>query len=85
LLGPAVSYVAHNIRGGTIDIPPDLVEELRQLKTDQDALRKEYGRSTATWASTARWYSASRMGRRFHWENIARETSGASSSAPGSR
>lgn len=65
----------------TIEIPPSLVEELRRVITRNQALRKEFGPSTATSASTARWSSANPTAARSTGRTSPDATSAASSSA----
>jgi len=56
----------------TIDIPPELVEELRHLKAAQDALRKEFGAQYCNLGEHGPLVFCQADGRPLNWENIAR-------------
>jgi len=56
----------------TIDIPPDMVEELRQLKAEQDALRNEFGAQYCDLGEYGPLVFCQPDGRPLNWENIAR-------------
>jgi len=56
----------------TIDIPPILVEELRQLKAEQDPLRKEFGSQYHDLGEHGPLVFCQADGRPLNWENVAR-------------
>lgn len=56
----------------TIEIPPDVVEELRKLKAEQDALRKEFGAGYCDLGEHGPLVFCQDDGRPLNWENIAR-------------
>jgi integrase len=56
----------------TIDIPPVLVEELRRLKAEQDALRKQFGSQYHALSAHGPLVFCQADGRPLNWENIAR-------------
>ncbi len=56
----------------TIDIPPILVGELRQLKAEQNALRKEFGAQYHALGEHGRLVFCQPDGKPLNWENVAR-------------
>jgi integrase len=56
----------------TIDIPPDLVEELRHLKAEQDALRKEFGTQYCDLGEHGPLVFCQPDGSPLNWGNVAR-------------
>lgn len=56
----------------TIEIPPDLVEDLRKLKAEQDRLRKEFGAEYCDLGDHGPLVFCQDDGRPLNWENIAR-------------
>jgi integrase len=56
----------------TVDIPPVLVDELRNLRAEQDALRKEFGPQYHDLGEHGPLIFCQPDGRPLNWENIAR-------------
>lgn len=68
LLGPPKSEKGRR----TIDIPPDLVRELRELKADRDRLRREFGAGYCDLGDHGPLVFCQDDGRPLDWKSIAR-------------